>query len=131
MIMMTMKLNFKEELIMGKRLEIKTGDRYGKLTIIKEVSPYVSPSGRKARRVLVQCDCGSEPFEVTLNHLRKGNTTSCGCVQREKVIENNKKKHKTNTYDLSGEYGKGYTSKGEEFLFDLEDFDKIKGTVGD
>lgn len=31
-----------------------------------------------------------------------------------------------NTYDLSGEYGIGYTTKGEEFWFDLEDYDKIK-----
>lgn len=35
-------------------------------------------------------------------------------------------KHKTNEYDLSGEYGIGYTSKGDEFWFDLEDYDKIK-----
>lgn len=31
-----------------------------------------------------------------------------------------------NTYDLTGEYGIGYTSKGEPFYFDLEDYDKIK-----
>lgn len=31
-----------------------------------------------------------------------------------------------NTYDLTGEYGKGWTNKGEEFWFDLEDYDKIK-----
>ena len=31
-----------------------------------------------------------------------------------------------NKYDLSGEYGIGYTSKREEFWFDLEDYDKIK-----
>lgn len=35
-------------------------------------------------------------------------------------------KHKTNTYDLTGEYGIGYTSNGNEFWFDLEDYDKIK-----
>lgn len=35
-------------------------------------------------------------------------------------------RHKTNTYDLTGEYGIGYTSKGDEFWFDLEDYDKIK-----
>lgn len=35
-------------------------------------------------------------------------------------------RHKTNQYDLDGEYGIGYTSKGEEFWFDLEDHDKIK-----
>lgn len=33
---------------------------------------------------------------------------------------------KYNTYDLSGEFGKGYTSKGEEFYFDLEDYELIK-----
>ena len=40
-------------------------------------------------------------------------TKSCGCFWK-------------NTYDLSGEYGIGYTNKGEEFYFDLEDYDKIK-----
>ena len=37
-----------------------------------------------------------------------------------------KKIKKYNTYDLSGEYGIGYTTKGEKFLFDLEDYEKIK-----
>jgi hypothetical protein len=31
-----------------------------------------------------------------------------------------------NTYDLNGDFGIGYTYKGEEFYFDLEDYDKIK-----
>lgn len=31
-----------------------------------------------------------------------------------------------NKYDLSGDFGIGYTNKGEEFWFDLEDYDKIK-----
>jgi hypothetical protein len=31
-----------------------------------------------------------------------------------------------NKFNLDGEYGIGYTSKGEEFYFDLEDYDKIK-----
>lgn len=33
---------------------------------------------------------------------------------------------KGNKYDLSNEYGIGYDSKGESFLFDLEDHKKIK-----
>ena len=33
---------------------------------------------------------------------------------------------KYNQYNLKGRYGIGYTSKGEEFYFDLEDYDKIK-----
>ena len=35
-----------------------------------------------------------------------------------------RKKH--NKYDLSGEYGIVYTSNGEEYWFDKEDYDKIK-----
>ncbi|GAA0115282.1 hypothetical protein [Clostridium senegalense] len=31
-----------------------------------------------------------------------------------------------NRYDLSGTYGIGYDAKGEEFYFDLEDYNKIK-----
>ena len=31
-----------------------------------------------------------------------------------------------NEYNLTGEYGIGYTRKGEKFLFDKEDFDLIK-----
>lgn len=33
---------------------------------------------------------------------------------------------KYNTYDLSGEYGIGYTNNGKEFWFDLEDYNTIK-----
>ena len=110
---------------MSKKIEIKQGDVYGRLTILKEVEPHIQPSGQKQRMVLVQCSCGtSEPFEVALTSLRRGNTTSCGCLQKEKTKEKNKK---FNTYDLETyEYGIGYTSKNEPFYFDKEDFDKIK-----
>ena len=112
---------------MNKKVEVNKGDVYGRLTILKEVSPHIYPSGKTRRKFLVQCSCGSDPFEVMLDSLRSGRTTSCGCIQREKLKENNKKKHKTNTYDLETYgYGIGYTFKGEEFLFDLEDFDLIK-----
>ena len=33
---------------------------------------------------------------------------------------------KYNTYDLSGEYGIGYSNSGKEFYFDLDDYDLIK-----
>lgn len=42
------------------------------------------------------------------------------------LAERNRSNRKFNKYDLSGEYGIGYTSNGEEFWFDLEDYDKIK-----
>ena len=53
-------------------------------------------------------------------------TRSCGendCIYH-KILRSESRKLK-NTYNLSGEYGIGYTSKGEEFWFDLEDYDKV------
>lgn len=35
-------------------------------------------------------------------------------------------KRKLNDYNLDGEYGIGYTHKGQPFYFDLEDYNKIK-----
>lgn len=39
----------------------------------------------------------------------------------------NIKQKKYNRYDLTGEYAKGYLDDGREFLFDIEDYDLIKG----
>jgi len=36
------------------------------------------------------------------------------------------KNKRFNVYDLSGEYGIGFTRKDDEFYFDLDDYDKIK-----
>ena len=36
------------------------------------------------------------------------------------------KNNKFNSYDLQGEFGIGYMNNGKNFLFDLEDYDKIK-----
>lgn len=70
------------------------------------------------------CECGKET-SVSSYHLKEKNkpTRSCGCLRTIKAREACKKYNK---YDLTGEYGIGYTSKGEEFYFDLEDYDKIK-----
>jgi len=63
---------------MPKKLEIHTGEKYGKLTVIGEVEPYKSPSGHKLRRVLCKCDCGKDK-QFMYNRLRVGDTLSCGC----------------------------------------------------
>lgn len=56
------------------------GDRYGLLQIIGKGTPQGNHT-----RVLVQCDCGSAPFEVRLEHLKGQNhshTISCGCLSK-------------------------------------------------
>jgi hypothetical protein len=69
-----------------KRLEVKPGDKYGRLTIVKEVEPYVSPSGRTCRKFNCLCECENET-NVLLNDLRTNKTTSCGCYKTETNIK--------------------------------------------
>lgn len=64
-----------------------TGQKYGRLTVIKEVE-------RKGytRRWQCKCDCGNEQVVVvTQPNLRNNHTTSCGCVQKEKASISNSK----------------------------------------
>lgn len=99
-----------------------TGQRFGRLTVIKRVANYIRPSGKEAAKWLCACDCGNE-IEAITNALTSGSVQSCGCLHKERTSATFKK---YNEYDLSGEYGIGYTSRGEEFYFDLEDYNKIK-----
>lgn len=112
---------------------IRPNQRFGKLTTINQLE-YTSKSRRKYKKWLCKCDCGNEVI-VFEDNLKYNKTTSCGCYQKEiassmqtsEFIEYRRRKiKKYNAYDLSGKYGIGYTSKGEEFYFDLEDYDKIK-----
>ena len=48
-----------------------------------------------------------------------GHALSCGCYRSEVAS-------KSNRFDLSGSFGIGYTSDNHIFLFDLEDYHKIK-----
>jgi hypothetical protein len=67
------------------KLEINVGDTFGRLTILKEVDAYIIPStGKKHRRFLCKCDCGSEKI-IRLCLMKNGHTKSCGCLQKEIV----------------------------------------------
>lgn len=67
------------------------GQRFGRLVIDGEPAVVqVGPSTRSKKRfVLCVCDCGLRVF-VSVNNMRTGNTKSCGCERREKLIERNK-----------------------------------------
>lgn len=53
---------------------------------------------------------------------------SCGCLAKERSSISSLNRHKCNRskYDLSGDYGIGYTYDGCEFYFDKEDYEIIK-----
>lgn len=83
---------------------VKVGDRYGKLTVIKDLGLRKQPSRNKRERwSLCQCDCGSPPIEVKNNMLQNGWKKSCGCLESygELTIENILKE---NNINFSKEY---------------------------
>ena len=102
---------------MGKFIDL-TGQKFGRLTVIERVE---NDKQNKSRWLCI-CECNNKTI-VNASSLKNGNTKSCGCLARELSTLRNKK---YNTYDLSGEYGIGYTANDDIFYFDLEDYDKIK-----
>lgn len=81
--------------------------KFGKLIVIKEVKPYISPSGKKIRKYLCKCDCGNETF-VTRGHLTTGHTKSCGCYSVEIGRKNGKQAKHGLTYTENGKISRLY-----------------------
>jgi len=105
-----------------RRLNDLTGKRFGFLTVLSlDDKKYISPSGHQHTKWICQCDCGNI-VSIDINSLRRG-TKSCGCKSAELAKQS---RPDINTYDLSGEYGVGYDSDGNEFYFDLDDYEIIK-----
>lgn len=113
---------------MSKRVKSQIGNVYGKLIVTRRGEDIVAPSGRKYIAWYCDCECGKKDILVKANSLFSGNTKSCGCLQKEiATIVGKTYGRKYNKYQLSGEYGIGWTSNtNEEFYFDLEDYEKIK-----
>lgn len=56
-----------------RRIEVKPGDKYGELTVIREAEL----SAARKRQVLCNCSCGNKAT-VRLGHLRSGHSSTCG-----------------------------------------------------
>lgn len=117
-------------------MEIKPGDKFGHWTIIKFDEEHERERLEKAKitkkygskKWICQCDCENKTIRsVREGDLKNGSSASCGCDKKGIIKFNKETKTKINKYDLSGEYGIGWTSNtNKEFYFDLEDYDKIK-----
>ena len=62
---------------------ISVGQRFSKLTALREVEPIISPGGKSQRAWLCRCDCGREGVVRQRNLLEKV-TRSCGCLRHKK-----------------------------------------------
>ena len=64
-------------------IEIKKGDVYSELTVIKEGERKILPSGQTNRTADCLCSCGDKK-NVRIVHLVRGRTKSCGCIVKTK-----------------------------------------------
>lgn len=102
------------------------GQKFGKLIVIEQTEDYISETNIHRPMWVCRCECG-KTIKTSGDNLKTGHTKSCGCIRKENAIKLGRAKHKINIYDVTGEYGIGYTSnQNDKFYFDLEDFDKIK-----
>lgn len=71
-----------------EKIIVVEGQRFGRLSVIKEVDSRVLPSGQKQRQFECKCDCGNiKVFRLLC--IRHGKTKSCGCLQKEWVTKKN------------------------------------------
>ena len=108
---------------MVKVKEDLTDKTFGRLTVIQQVEDQVRKDGRHVDAWLCICECGNYTIVRGNNLKAKKGVKSCGCLALERLMERSKK---ANLYDLTNEYGIGYTNNtGECFYFSLEDYDAI------
>lgn len=67
----------------------ETGNKYGRLLVLYRATEI----GKPVKWHCI-CDCGVE-IDVLGASLRSGNTQSCGCLKKEKIIESNIKRNLT------------------------------------
>lgn len=107
---------------MVKVREDLTDRTFGKLKVIEQAEDYIDSKGNHRSQWLCECECGNI-IKVLGVYLKSRNTKSCGCMRKETI---HKKLKKYNRYEFVDDYVIGYTSKGEQFYFDLKDYDKVK-----
>ena len=105
---------------MGAFINI-VGQKFGRLYVLQK-----DASINKRIKWICQCDCGNK-ISISSGDLRSGNTQSCGCYQKQRISQSNKR-YNQYIHVFGENFVVGYTkSKNpQEFIFDLEDFEKIK-----
>lgn len=98
---------------MGKRIDL-AGMRFGKLTVVERAENILV--GKQSKTAWwCKCDCGNETVVIT-QYLKKGDTKSCGCIQREATPNKRHGFSKTRLYGIwSGIIGRCCNSKNHAY----------------
>ena len=98
---------------MGKKIDL-IGQKFGRLTAIED-------SGKRLHTQVVwkcKCDCGNISF-VLMSNLLKGNSKSCGCLNKEVAIKNGKAR-KTHGHTFNDANGRRRQSKTYKAWIDIK-----------
>ena len=77
---------------MGQLIDMK-GQKVGRLTVLERSGSYVSIDGGKVVAVWkCQCKCGNIKY-VRGDQLRRQTVRSCGCLRKESLAANQKKRY--------------------------------------
>lgn len=104
-----------------------------RLIVLRQTDDIVRSDGMRRSQWECQCTCDNHTIiRADGSDIKNGHIKSCGCINRERIIAQNKSWHKTNIYSdvCTDEYGDYYigrtTNTDKEFYIDIEDFEKIK-----
>ena len=102
---------------------LNPGDRFGNWTVVE----YDNDESKRRKYSMYKCVCDCNPtviHSIRGSRLTNGYTTCCQKCGFKKMSATKCGKNK---YDLTHEYGIGWTTNtNEPFYFDLDDYDKIK-----
>lgn len=98
------------------------GKRFVRILILHRVA---SDRHGKAR-FLCRCDCGRE-FEATALHLRRGDTSSCGCLRNDRVSAANRRHGHTAVRGATPEYRSWSAAKTRCFNPNADNYEHYGG----
>lgn len=106
-----------------------TGLKFGRLQVISRnyeaQEEHYKKTGKYKAFWNCVCDCGREAVVSSCSLTNKTNPTrSCGCYRKEKIHE--QKNTKDIKWVVDGDFTYGITIKGDRFVIDTEDFEKVK-----
>ena len=103
-----------------------------RITVIKQVEDYISPSGIHCSQWECTCSCGNpKSFKVIGQSLRAGNTLSCGCYHKEHSSQVCKKRNISQNQNRlidKGDYYEVYDNDNNMFIIDKEDKELVSQT---
>ena len=73
---------YNKERIRKSNLKDLTGQKFGRLTVIRRAENYIKIPGHPVTRWLCRCDCGNEKI-IRGGNLTSKITLSCGCYNKE------------------------------------------------